>query len=114
MVYSNENIFLGRRMYVGFIHDWWAGDWKAVRWTVTRGWRRFGNITLSKCKRHFEYADMSHKMDELLHAAGLPTDINVIPDSTGDFEAAPTPHPPHFPYENADFTSILDSISIIP
>jgi hypothetical protein len=55
-------------------------------------------------------------MDELLHATGLPTDIDVIPDSTGDSEIAPTPstpHPPHFSYENADFTSILDSVSIV-
>jgi hypothetical protein len=59
---------------------------------------------------------MSHKMDELLHVAGLPTDIGVIPDSTGDSETAPTPsspHPPHFPYENADFTSILDNVSTV-
>jgi hypothetical protein len=60
---------------------------------------------------------MPHKMDELLHAVGLPTYIDAISDSTGDFEAAPIPptsHPPHFPYENADFMSILGSVSIIP
>jgi hypothetical protein len=59
---------------------------------------------------------MPHKMDELLTAAGLPTDIDVIPDSTGDSETAPTPstpHPPHFPYENVDFTSILDNVSTV-
>jgi hypothetical protein len=59
---------------------------------------------------------MPHKMDELLHAAGLPTDIDAISDSTGDFETAPTsstPHPPYFPYENADFTSILDNVSTV-
>jgi hypothetical protein len=59
---------------------------------------------------------MPHKMDELLHAVGLPTDIDAILDSTGDSETAPTPstpHPSHFPYENADFTSILSSISIV-
>jgi hypothetical protein len=42
--------------------------------------------------------------------------IDAIPDSTGDSETAPTPstlHPLHFPYENADFTSILDSVSIV-
>jgi hypothetical protein len=59
---------------------------------------------------------MPHKMDELLTAAGLPTDIDVIPDSTGDFETAPTPstpHPPHLPYENADFMSLLDNVSTV-
>jgi hypothetical protein len=43
---------------------------------------------------------MPHKMDELLTAAGLPTDIDVIPNSTGDSE-------------NADFTSILDNVSTV-
>jgi hypothetical protein len=65
---------------------------------------------------HFEDAGMPHKMDELLHATGLPTDIGAIPDSTGDSETASTPstpHPPYFPYENVDFTSILGSVSII-
>jgi hypothetical protein len=59
---------------------------------------------------------MPHKMDELLTAAGLPTDIDAIPDSTGDTETAPTPsttHPPHFPYETADFTSLLDNVSTV-
>jgi hypothetical protein len=59
---------------------------------------------------------MPYKMDELLDAVRLPMDIDVIPDSTGDFETAPTsstPHPPHFPYETADFTSILDSVRIV-
>jgi hypothetical protein len=59
---------------------------------------------------------MPHKMDELLTTAGLATDIDAIPDSTGDSETAPTPstpHPPHFPYENADFTSILDNVSTV-
>jgi hypothetical protein len=59
---------------------------------------------------------MPHKMDELLTAAGLPTDIDAIPDSTGDSETAPTPytpHPLHFPYENADFTSLLNNISTV-
>jgi hypothetical protein len=59
---------------------------------------------------------MPHKMDELLHAAGLPMDIDAIPDSTGDYGTAPTPstpHPPYFSYENADFTSILDNVSTI-
>jgi hypothetical protein len=87
-----------------------------IRWAVTRGWRRFGKITLSDCKGHFKDAGMPHKMDEFLHATGLPTDIDVIPDSTGESETAPTPstpHPLHFPYENADFTSILSSVSIV-
>jgi hypothetical protein len=59
---------------------------------------------------------MPHKMDELLTAAGLPTDIDAIPDSTGDSETAPTPstpNPPYFLYENADFTSILENVSTI-
>jgi hypothetical protein len=59
---------------------------------------------------------MPHKMDKLLHAAGLPMDIDAIPDSTGDFETASipsTPHPSHFSYENADFTSILDNVSTV-
>jgi hypothetical protein len=38
---------------------------------------------------------MPHNMDELLHAAGLPTDIDVIPDLTGDYETAPTSSTPH-------------------
>jgi hypothetical protein len=67
---------------------------------LTRGWRRFGKISLSDCKGHFEDAGMPHKMDELLTAAGLPTDIDVIPNSTGDSE-------------NADFTSILDNVSTV-
>jgi hypothetical protein len=61
-------------------------------------------------------AGMPHKMDELLHAAGLTTYIDAIPDSTGDSETTPTPstpHPPHFPYENANFTSILDNVSTV-
>jgi hypothetical protein len=37
---------------------------------------------------------MHHKMDEILDAAGLSTDIDVIPDSTGDSETAPTPSTP--------------------
>jgi hypothetical protein len=72
---------------------------------------------LSECKGHFEDAYMPHKMDELLYAARLLTDIDTISDSTGDSETAPTsstPHPPHFPYENADFISILGNVSIIP
>jgi hypothetical protein len=56
---------------------------------------------------------MTHKMDELLVAAGLLTDINAIPDLTGDSETAPTPSTPHFPYGTADFTSILGSVSIV-
>jgi hypothetical protein len=56
---------------------------------------------------------MPHKMDELLQVEGLPTNIDAISDSTGDYEAAPTPHHPHFPYEKADFTSILGNVSII-
>jgi hypothetical protein len=48
-------------------------------------------------KGHFEDADMPHKMDEILDAAGLPTDIDVIPDSTGDSETTPTPSTPHPP-----------------
>jgi hypothetical protein len=59
---------------------------------------------------------MPHKMDDLLNAARLPTDIDVIPDSTGDSKTAPTPstlHPPYFPYENADFTSIIDNVSTV-
>jgi hypothetical protein len=39
---------------------------------------------------------MSHKMDELLQAAGLSTDIDVFSDSTGDSEAQTTPHPHTF------------------
>jgi hypothetical protein len=84
-----------------------------VRWAVTRGWRRFGKVMLSECKGDFEDAEMPHKMDKFLQAVGLPTDIDTILDSTGDSEAAPTPHPPHFPYENVDFTTILGSVSII-
>jgi hypothetical protein len=68
---------------------------------------------LSECKGDFEDADMPYKMDELLQAAGLPTDIDAIPDSMGDSKAPLTPHPPHFSYENVDFTTILDSVSII-
>jgi hypothetical protein len=71
---------------------------------------------LSECKGDFEDVDIPHKMDELLQAARLPVDIDAIPDSTGDSEAPPTPHPshpPHFPYENANFTTILGNISII-
>jgi hypothetical protein len=59
---------------------------------------------------------MPHKINELLTAAGLSTDIDDIPDSTGDSETTPTPftpHPSHFPYENADFTSILDNVSTV-
>jgi hypothetical protein len=56
---------------------------------------------------------MPYKMDELLQAAGLSTDIDAIPDSMGDSEASPTPHPSHFPYENAAFTTILGSVTII-
>jgi hypothetical protein len=37
---------------------------------------------------------MPHKIDELLQVAGLPMDIDAIPDSTGDSKAPPTPHPP--------------------
>jgi hypothetical protein len=40
---------------------------------------------------------MPHKMDEFLDAAGLPTNIDAIPDSTGDCETAPTPSTPHPP-----------------
>jgi hypothetical protein len=72
---------------------------------------------LSECNGHFEDADKPHKMDEILYTAVLPMDIDVILDSMGDSEFVPTPstpHPPHFPYENADFTSILGSVSIIP
>jgi hypothetical protein len=73
-------------------------------------------ISLSDCKGHFEDAGMPHKMDELLTTMGLPTDIDVIPDSTGDSETAPTPSTPHlshFPYENVDFTSLLDNVSTV-
>jgi hypothetical protein len=59
---------------------------------------------------------MPHKMDKLLHVTGLPTDIDAILDSMGDSETAPTPstpHTPHFPYEIADFTSIVDNVSIV-
>jgi hypothetical protein len=52
-------------------------------------------------------------MDELLKAAGLPTDIDATPNLTGDSEAPPAPHLPHFPYENADFATILGNVSII-
>jgi hypothetical protein len=48
---------------------------------------------LSKCKRDFEDAEMPHKMDELLQATGLSTNIDTIPNLTGDSEAPPTPHP---------------------
>jgi hypothetical protein len=58
----------------------------------------------------FDDAEMPHKKDELLQAAWLPTDIDVILNSTGDSAAS---HPPHFPYENAEFTTILDNVSII-
>jgi hypothetical protein len=83
---------------------------------VTRGLRQFGKIILLECKGDFKDADMHHKMDELLQAAKLPADIDVIPDSTDDSEAPPTPHLSHptpFPYENVDFTTILGSVSII-
>jgi hypothetical protein len=56
---------------------------------------------------------MPHKMDELLTASGLPTDIDAIPDSTGDSETAPTPstpHPPHFPSETAPLGSVVDKL----
>jgi hypothetical protein len=43
----------------------------------------------------FEDADMPHKVDELLQVARLLADIDVIPDSTGDLEAPPTPHLSH-------------------
>jgi hypothetical protein len=56
---------------------------------------------------------MPHKMDKILQAVGFPTDIDALLDSTGDSEAPPTPHPPHFTYENTDFTTILGNISII-
>jgi hypothetical protein len=52
---------------------------------------------LSECKGDFDDIEMPHKMDEHLHAAGLPTDIDVIRDLTGDSEAPPTPHPHTFP-----------------
>jgi hypothetical protein len=52
-------------------------------------------------------------MDELLQAVELPVDIDVIPYSTGDSKAPPTPHPPHLTYENADFTTILGNVSIV-
>jgi hypothetical protein len=68
---------------------------------------------LSECKEDFEDAKILHKIDELLQAAGLSTDIDAILYSTGDSEDPPTPHPPHFRYENTDFTTILDSVSII-
>jgi hypothetical protein len=68
---------------------------------------------LSECKENFEDADISLKMDELLQAAGLPVDIDVIPYSTGDSKAPPTPHPLHFTYENVDFTTIIGNVSII-
>jgi hypothetical protein len=68
---------------------------------------------LSKCKGGFEDADTPHKIDALLQAARLPADIDAIPDSTGNSDAPSTPHPPHFSYENADFTTILGSVSII-
>jgi hypothetical protein len=70
---------------------------KAVRRTITRGWRRFGKITLSDCKGHFEDAGIPHKIDELLDVVGLPTDIDAILDSTGDSETALTPSSPHPP-----------------
>jgi hypothetical protein len=35
---------------------------------------------------------MPHNMDELLHAAGLPTDIDAIPDLMGDSETGESSH----------------------
>jgi hypothetical protein len=52
---------------------------------------------LSECKEKFEDADMPHKMNELLHAVGLPIDIDAIPDSTGNSETTWTPSTPHPP-----------------
>jgi hypothetical protein len=60
---------------------------------------------------NFEDVVMLHKIDELLHTTKLLTNLDAIPNSTGDSEVLPTPHPPYFPYETADFSSILDSIS---
>jgi hypothetical protein len=56
---------------------------------------------------------MLNKIDKLLHTTKLLTNFDVIPDSTGDSEVLPTPHPPYFPYETADFSSILDNISTL-
>jgi hypothetical protein len=84
-----------------------------VRSAVTRGWRRFGKIMLLEYKGDFENAEIPHKMNEILEEARLPTYIDVIPNLMGDSEAPPTLRPLHFSYENADFTTTLDSISII-
>jgi hypothetical protein len=67
----------------------------------------------SECKGDFEDTDILHKMNELLQAAGLPTDIDAISDSMVDSEAPPTPHLPYFSYENVDFMTIIGSASII-
>jgi hypothetical protein len=64
---------------------------------------------LSECKGDFEDVEMSYKIDEFLHAAGLPTNIDVISDSTGDSGTASTPQPPHFPYESVDFNISLEA-----
>jgi hypothetical protein len=55
----------------------------------------------------------NHKIDELLQATELPMNIDAILDSTGDSKVPLTPHPSTLPYENADFMTILGSISII-
>jgi hypothetical protein len=68
---------------------------------------------LSECKRDFEDAKMSHKIDKLLQTVGLFTEIDAISDLTGDSETPLTSHPPHFPYKNTKFMTILDSVSII-
>jgi hypothetical protein len=54
---------------------------------------------------------MPHKIDELLEVRGLLTDIDVILDLTGDSKALYTLHPPHFPYETVDFSTILGTVS---
>jgi hypothetical protein len=67
----------------------------------------------SQSARDFDDTDMSHKMDEFLRTIRLPANIDVVSDSMSDSEAPPTPHPPHFPYENADIMTIFGSVSII-
>jgi hypothetical protein len=66
---------------------------KAVYWVVTRGMKMIWEDILSKCKGDFEDIAMPHKI-ELLEAARLSMDIDVISNSTGDLKVPPTTQPP--------------------
>jgi hypothetical protein len=65
----------------------------------------------SDCKGDFKDVAMPHNIDELLEAAGLPTDIDTILNSIDDSEVSLTPQPPYFPYDTIDFFSILGTVS---